>query len=154
MATQQPESGGSRPGLLRRFFWDSDHRYFQLPATYAQEAHPKHEGPLGTKAGVLGKKWWDFTGGDHPSPLFYIIVGLILGAITLVEYWLFTTDLEKKWINSALFALSSAKFFMVVSFFMHMKFDNKWFAKLFAAGFFLAMAIFLAILALTDKLNG
>ncbi|MCH7738851.1 MAG: cytochrome C oxidase subunit IV family protein [Chloroflexi bacterium] len=154
MATQQPESGGSRPGLLRRFFWDSDHRYFQLPETYSQEAHPKHEGPLGTKAGVLGKKWWDFTGGDHPSPLFYIIVGLILGAITLVEYWLFTTDLEKKWINSALFALSSAKFFMVVAFFMHLKFDNKWFAKLFAAGFFLAMAIFLSILALTDKLNG
>lgn len=154
MATQQPESGGSRPGLLRRFFWDSDHRYFQLPETYSQEAHPKHEGPLGTQAGVLAKKWWDFTGGDHPSPLFYIIVALILGAITLVEYWLFTTDLEKKWINSALFALSSAKFFMVVSFFMHLKFDNKWFAKLFAAGFFLAMAIFLAILALTDKLNG
>ncbi|MCH8103801.1 MAG: cytochrome C oxidase subunit IV family protein, partial [Chloroflexi bacterium] len=83
-----------------------------------------------------------------------VIVSLILGAITLVEYWLFTTDLEKKWINSALFALSSAKFFMVVAFFMHLKFDNKWFAKLFAAGFFLAMATFLSILALTDKLNG
>ncbi len=154
MATQQPESGGSRPGLLRRFFWDSDDRYFQLPKTYAQEAQPESEGPLGTRPNILAKKWWDFTGGDHPSPLFYVIVGLILGVITLAEYWLFTTDLEKKWINSALFALSSAKFFMVVAFFMHLKFDNKWFAKLFAAGFFLAIGIFLAILALADKLNG
>ncbi len=154
MATQQPESGGSRPGLLRRFFWDSDHKYFQLPKTYAEKTPPESEGPLGTTPGILAKKWWDFTGGDHPSPLFYVIVGLVLGVITLVEYWLFTTDLEKKWINAMLFALSSAKFFMVVAFFMHLKFDNKWFAKLFAAGFFLAIAIFLAILALSDKLNG
>ncbi|MCH7733911.1 MAG: cytochrome C oxidase subunit IV family protein [Chloroflexi bacterium] len=154
MATQRPESGGSRPGLLSRFFWDSDHRYFQLPKTYAEEANPEGEGPLGTKPRPWAKKWWDFTGGDHPSPLFYVIVGLILGVITLLEYWLFTTDLEKVWINASLFALSSAKFFMVVAFFMHLKFDNKWFAKLFAAAFFLAIGIFLATLALADKLNG
>ncbi len=154
MATQQPEPGERKPGLLRRFFWDSSDRYFQLPKTYAQETTPKGEGPLGLSTKSWSKKWWDWTGGDHPGPLFYVIIGTILGVITLAEYWIFTTDLEKKWINSALYALSLIKFFMVVAFFMHLKFDNKWFAKLFAAGFFLAMAIFLATIALADKLNG
>ena len=156
MATQQPDSdsGKSRPSLLRRFFWDSDDRYFHLPNTYAENADPKGEGPLGKAPSSWSQKWWDWTGGDHPTPLFYVVIGSILGVITLLEYWIFTTDLEKKWINAILFTLSLGKFFMVVAFFMHLKFDNKWFAKLFAAGFFLAIAIFLAILALTDKLNG
>lgn len=154
MATQQPESGGSRLGFLRRFFWDADKNYFQLPVTYAEEPNPKGGHPFGTRVKSWLQKWWDFTGGDHPTPLFYIVIGAILAAITLAEYWLFTTDLEKKWINAALFALSTLKFFMVVSFFMHLKFDNKWFATIFASGFFLAIGTFLAILALQDKLNG
>jgi cytochrome c oxidase subunit IV len=135
-------------------FWHEDDRYFLVPKTYSQSPEPEGEGPFGRAPKTWATKWWAWTGGDHASVFFYVVVGVILSVITLAEYWVFTTDLEQKWINSALFAMSTAKFFMVVAFFMHLKFDNKWFTYLFASGFFLAMASFAAVLALTDKLNG
>jgi len=155
LTTEQPESEQQRPGnFLKRLFWHGDHRYLLIPTTYAQEANPEGEGPFGKAPKTWKTKWWDWTGGDHASVFFYVVVGVILSIMTLAEYWIFTTDLEQVWLNSSLFALSAIKFFMVVAFFMHLKFDNKWFTYLFASGFILAMAIFMSILALTDKLNG
>jgi cytochrome c oxidase subunit 4 len=154
LATEQSGTEQQRTNFLRRWLWHGDHRYLVIPTTYAQEPEPEGEGPFGRAPGTWKQKWWDWTGGDHASVFFYIVVGAILSVITLGEYWIFTTDLQQVWINSSLFALSAIKFFMVVAFFMHLKFDNKWFTYLFTTSFFLAIAIFLAVLALTDKLNG
>jgi cytochrome c oxidase subunit 4 len=40
-----------------------------------------------------------------------------------------------------------AKFFIVVSYFMHLKFDKKIFSFLFYAGLFLAIGVYVAFLA-------
>ncbi len=154
MSTEHSGTEQKRPNFLRRWLWHTDHRYLVIPITYAQEPDPEGEGPFGKASTTWKRKWWDWTGGDHASIMFYIVVGAILSLITLGEYWIFTTNLNQTPLNALLFIMSAVKFFMVVAFFMHLKFDNKWFSYLFAAGFFLAIAIFLSVLALTDKLNG
>ena len=134
--------------------WHGGNRYFALPKTHAGEPEPAGEGPFGLAPQKVGQKLWDWTGGDHPGVAFYWILATILGIITLAEYWVFTFDWTKTSINLTLFALSGIKFFSVVAFFMHLKFDNKLFAKIFGFGFLLAMFVFLALLALFFKLNG
>ncbi len=46
-----------------------------------------------------------------------------------------------------LLILMSIKFFMVVSYFMHLRFDNRLFSFLFYAGLFLAVGVYVAALA-------
>jgi len=154
LTTEESGTEQQRPNFLRRWLWHGDYRYLVIPTTYAEEPEPEGESPFGRAPATWKRKWWDWTSGDHSTVFFYIVIGSILSVITLSEYWIFTTDLQQVWVNSSLFALSAIKFFMVVAFFMHLKFDNKWFTYLFGAAFFLAIAIFLSLLALLDKLNG
>jgi cytochrome c oxidase subunit 4 len=46
-----------------------------------------------------------------------------------------------------LLILMAIKFFVVVSFFMHLRFDNRIFTWLFYTGLFLALGVYLAALA-------
>ena len=100
------------------------------------------EGPFGLAPQKVGQKLWDWTGGDHPGVAFYWILAAILGVITLAEYWVFTFDWSKTLINLVLFALSGIKFFSVVAFFMHLKFDSPLFTKFFVTGLVLATAVY------------
>ena len=55
------------------------------------------------------------------------------------------------WLGNAflplLLILMAIKFVLVVLFFMHLKFDAKIFGRLFWAGFFLAVTVYIAALA-------
>jgi cytochrome c oxidase subunit 4 len=46
-----------------------------------------------------------------------------------------------------LLILMCVKFFIVVSYFMHLKFDNKLFSFMFYSGLFLAIGVYAAFLA-------
>ena len=83
---------------------------------------------------------------DHGlSDAGYIKIALILAAITALEVSTYYIDFGPLFLPSLLIMMV-VKFVMVVSYFMHLKFDNKIFSFLFYVG--LALALFCYIVAL------
>lgn len=83
----------------------------------------------------------------HPEPPEYVIIGIVLAAITALEVALFYVDLNHKMLVVILIGLSALKFGFVIFWFMHLKFDNKLFTVLFLGGLALAFAIFTVAIA-------
>lgn len=86
-------------------------------------------------------------GPHHPEPYQYVVVGIILAGITLFEVMLYYVDLNFQFLVLVLILLSALKFFIVVGFFMHLRFDAKLFSVLFFGGLALAIAIFTVAIA-------
>ncbi len=76
----------------------------------------------------------------------YIIIALILAAITAAEVTLTYLDVGALFLP-ALLIMMAAKFLIVVSYFMHLKFDNKIFSFMFYLGLILAVGVYCAALA-------
>lgn len=83
----------------------------------------------------------------HPDDAEYIRIGLILAAITLFEVALFYVEVERALLITVLIVMSAAKFVIVVSFFMHLKFDSRLFTIAFVTGLVLAGGVFSVVLA-------
>jgi cytochrome c oxidase subunit 4 len=83
---------------------------------------------------------------DHPGEAQYIKIALILAAITAIEvafsYW----EAVEGILAPSLILMSIIKFFMVVAFFMHLRFDSRLFRRLFIAGLGLALFCYTAVL--------
>jgi cytochrome c oxidase subunit IV len=88
----------------------------------------------------------------HPSDGLYWKVGAALGFVTALEVGTyFVTDdpysHELKWVLIVgLLTLMTLKFVVIVSYFMHVKFDNKLFRNVFVSGLVLAVGVYLAVL--------
>ena len=84
--------------------------------------------------------------GAHVSAKFYVRIALILAVFTALEtstYWI-----DFGGFNTAiLLILMVIKFVMVVSYFMHLKFDNRLFTWMFYTGVILAVCVYCAALA-------
>jgi cytochrome c oxidase subunit IV len=76
----------------------------------------------------------------------YIKIALILAAITALEVSTYYVDFGPLFLPS-LIAMMVVKFFMVVSYFMHLKFDNKLFSLMFYIGLGLAVFVYFTALA-------
>jgi cytochrome c oxidase subunit 4 len=76
----------------------------------------------------------------------YVNIAIILAAITALEVSTYYVDFGPLFLPSLL-VMMVVKFFMVVSYFMHLKFDNKIFSRLFYAGLFLAVGVYVAALS-------
>lgn len=76
----------------------------------------------------------------------YIRIAVILAAITGLEVSTYYVDFGVLFLP-ALLIMMAIKFVMVVSYFMHLKFDNKVFSFLFYAGLALAVGVYAAFLA-------
>ena len=76
----------------------------------------------------------------------YIRIASILAAITGLEVSTYYVDFGALFLP-ALLIMMVIKFVMVVSYFMHLKFDNKMFSFLFYAGLVLAVGVYAAFLA-------
>jgi cytochrome c oxidase subunit 4 len=85
----------------------------------------------------------------HPSAREYIIIGLILAAITSAEVALYYIDISRGLLISNLAVMSIAKFTIVVMWFMHLKFDNKLFTYLFLTGLLGTATLFSIVLAIS-----
>jgi cytochrome c oxidase subunit 4 len=86
----------------------------------------------------------------HPGQKKYIEIALILAAITIIEVAIYYIQ----WVHDegilvpALLAMSAVKFFTVVSYFMHLKFDDRRLTIMFVTGLVTAFLILMALYAL------
>ena len=86
--------------------------------------------------------------GGHPSPAEYVVIGIILAAITSVEVALFYVDgISHNAMVVMLIALSAVKFGLVVGYFMHLKQDTRLLSVFFFGGLTLAFAVFIVVVA-------
>lgn len=76
----------------------------------------------------------------------YIVIALILAALTAIEVSTYYVDFGPLFMPT-LFVLMTVKFIVVVSYFMHLKFDNKLFSYLFYTGLILALAVYIGALS-------
>jgi len=90
----------------------------------------------------------------HPGPRQYIVIALILTAITAVEVWVYYIPALAAFIFPILIVLSLVKFAMVVGFFMHLKFDHPLFTWYFGGGLALALATFGGLMILQIATHG
>ncbi len=90
----------------------------------------------------------------HASVKTYLVVAAVLGIITAVEVAIFYIDALRPVLVPLLLTLSAAKFTLVVSFFMHLKYDSKIFRGLFVGPLVVAVLIILAMLALFGVFGG
>jgi cytochrome c oxidase subunit IV len=82
---------------------------------------------------------------DHPSDGKYIQIALLLGAITAIEVAASYIDIGKVFVP-LLVVCMVAKFGIVAGFFMHLRFDNPLFTRVFVAGLVLAVGVYIAFL--------
>ena len=80
----------------------------------------------------------------HPSDLFYLKIAGILALFTALEVGTyFVEDTAPRWfLFLSLTVLMIIKFAMVGAYFMHLKYDTKWFRYVFIAGLALAMGVY------------
>jgi len=83
--------------------------------------------------------------GDHKhglTDLGYVKVAAVLALMTALEVTLTYIDIPGGVFMALLLSLMVLKFWTVVSYFMHLKFDNPIFTKLFYSGLFLALGVY------------
>jgi cytochrome c oxidase subunit 4 len=115
--------------------------------------HGHHDrGPVGG-GDVVGLEG---TPGSHEHGLTdigYVKVALLLAVITGLEITLSYVDVGPLFLP-ALLVMMAVKFFTVVLYFMHLKFDNRIFTVLFYMGLLLAVGVYLAALLTFQFFDG
>ena len=95
----------------------------------------------------------------HPSFNQYVLIAIILFAITIVEFLLIwdgagiVDNLGASKIPLLVF-LSAIKFAIVIMFYMHLKFDNRLLGSIFIAGLVLAFLVGIALIGLFVGFGG
>ena len=88
-----------------------------------------------------------------PSDRSYVMIALVLAVLTAIEVALFIFEdqiadsLGVGSIKIALIALMVIKFWIVGSYFMHLKFDNPILTQLFVSGLVLAVVVYFIMLS-------
>ena len=91
----------------------------------------------------------DHDGHDHPSDWAYVKIALVLAVVTALEvstYFSSVVDWGDALVPSLLIMMV-LKFYLVAMWFMHLKFDNPLFKKMFVGGLILATAVYIVTLA-------
>ena len=84
--------------------------------------------------------------GSHPSAKEYVRIGLILGVLTALEVTASYLDVSGAILIPTLYVLSVIKFLLVVLWFMHLKFDDRRYARFFVMGLAGAATLYLIVL--------
>ena len=88
-----------------------------------------------------------------PRVSTYLLVGLILTGVTAIEVWAFYWPIPVWVIVTSLIVLSLMKFWLVVAFFMHLRYDHKMFTHLFTLGRILAVSVVIGLITLFDNFD-
>jgi cytochrome c oxidase subunit IV len=94
----------------------------------------------------------------HPGWRFYAVIGVILLVFTALEILGYIGE-TKNWYSSGaaaaiILVLSAVKFFSVVAYYMHLKFDNKLFTGIFVFPAMLATLVIGGMILLFHVLHG
>ncbi len=123
--------------------------WWDLPRTHQEQKDPPREGPIGDP---WFKQAWDFVtyaGVSHASVRGYLFIAVILSIFTFLEWRLFSIEaFGDSGRNAIMLAMSAVKFTMVVAFFMHLRFERKYYSFIFGAAMALGIGVFLALLLL------
>lgn len=87
---------------------------------------------------------------DHgPSDRSYVMIALLLAVLTAVEvvFFIIEDDLPRNFVKVGLIVLMIVKFWIVGSYFMHLKFDKPILTYLFMAGLILAVVVYFIMLS-------
>jgi cytochrome c oxidase subunit IV len=87
--------------------------------------------------------------GAHATVWTYVKVALVLTGVTILEVGSIYIRQLTPIIVPLLLAMSAAKFALVVLFFMHLRYDSRVLAFLFAGPLLLASGIAIALISLT-----
>ena len=92
-------------------------------------------------------------GHAHPTPRLYIQIAGILALITLVEVFvLYLPQMGfegfRPFLVPVFVSLSVVKFFMVVGWYMHLRFDDPIFVRMFGFALLIALTVVTAFIAL------
>jgi cytochrome c oxidase subunit IV len=90
----------------------------------------------------------------HPPDRSYVILAIVLAVITAAEVWTYFWDESMKigpfegtsLLVVTLFPMMIAKFIIVVGWFMHLRFDNPMYRRVFVFGTILAVAVYMVFL--------
>ena len=85
-------------------------------------------------------------GAGHPSPKEYVRIGVILAALTALEIAASYAGVSGGILIPTLFILAVVKFALVVMWFMHLKFDDRRYARFFVMGLSGAAVLYLVVL--------
>ncbi len=86
------------------------------------------------------------SGQAHATTATYLRIAAILVMITLIEVGVFYVPTFQAVLVPLLLVLSAVKFSLVVMFYMHLKFDNRFFAFLFGGPLLLGVAVVVSLL--------
>jgi cytochrome c oxidase subunit 4 len=84
----------------------------------------------------------------HPGPRQYIAIAVILAVITAIEVAVYYIGALESVHTPIYIVLSISKFALVAMFFMHLKFDSRFFSAIFVTGLLLAVGVFLVFLTM------
>ncbi|HET9017343.1 MAG TPA: cytochrome C oxidase subunit IV family protein [Thermomicrobiaceae bacterium] len=84
----------------------------------------------------------------HPGAAAYVKIAVILSILTMTEVAIWYIPAFAVILTPALILLSIAKFTLVVMFYMHLKFDSRFFSGVFLWGLFIAISILLSMMAI------
>jgi cytochrome c oxidase subunit 4 len=84
--------------------------------------------------------------GGHPSPKEYVRIGVILAVLTALEVAASYTGVSGSILIPTLLVLALIKFALVVLWFMHLKFDDRRYARFFVMGLSGAAILYLVVL--------
>ena len=82
---------------------------------------------------------------DHPAERTYIKVAIFLAIITIVEVAIYYVEALDSILVPALIIMSVVKFLFVVSYFMHLKFDDRRLAWTFGLAMVLTLSVVIAL---------
>lgn len=88
---------------------------------------------------------------DHPSPRQYVTIALVLAVLTALEVSTYYFEFGALAVP-LLIVLMVVKFFYVAGWFMHLKFDHKFFSQVMSVGLVFALVLYtiVAVLSLLD----
>lgn len=82
---------------------------------------------------------------EHPGERTYIEVAIVLAIITVLEVAIYYIEALDSILVPALIVMSVIKFLFVVSFFMHLRFDDRRLAWIFGLALVIALSIVISL---------
>ena len=91
----------------------------------------------------------------HPTPQQYVLIAVVLVIITAVEVATsyLEGDVNDNLIIAALGIMAAIKFFLVVAWYMHLRFDSKIFRRFFLLGLVAAPILYTIVLLMFHAFN-